>query len=109
MSQTARRAIERADDDILVSSVSAYEMSNKRRIGKLNGVDRLIDGLSDYVVAQRFVEMPVSIAHATLAGSLAFAHRDPFDRLLIAQAQLENAWLVSNEKLFDGFGVRRLW
>ncbi len=45
--------------------------------------------------------------HAALAGALAIPHKDPFDRLLMAQA--EGLWLVSNETLFDGFGVRRLW
>lgn len=109
MSRAARDAIEHARGEVLVSAVCAYEMSNKRRIGKLTGIDRLIDSLASYIADQSFAELPVSVSHASLAGSLSFLHRDPFDRLLIAQAQIEDAWLVSNEQLFDSFGVRRLW
>ena len=53
--------------------------------------------------------LPITVEHAALAGALAIQHKDPFDRLLIAQAQIEQLLLVSNEALFDGFGVRRLW
>ena len=49
------------------------------------------------------------LSHAKTAGELPLHHRDPFDRLLIAQAQIEDAYLVSNETLFDTFGVLRLW
>jgi PIN domain nuclease of toxin-antitoxin system len=56
-----------------------------------------------------FTALPVSVGHAHRAGLLAGVHRDPFDRLLIAQAQAENLLLVSNEKLFDSYGVQRLW
>jgi PIN domain nuclease of toxin-antitoxin system len=53
--------------------------------------------------------LPVSLDHELLAGSLDIAHKDPFDRLLIAQARIEQVPIVSNEALFDGFGVERIW
>lgn len=59
--------------------------------------------------AQGFTDLRISFRHAIVAGEMNIAHKDPFDRLLIAQAQVEDMILVSNEVLFDGFVVRRLW
>ena len=61
------------------------------------------------IAAEGFQPLPVGIAHAATAGALRVEHADPFDRLLIAQSQIEAIPLVSNEALFDGFGVTRLW
>jgi PIN domain nuclease of toxin-antitoxin system len=56
-----------------------------------------------------FLDLPITIDHAQRAGLLPGNHKDPFDRLLIAQAQAENLVLISNERLFDDYGIRRLW
>lgn len=56
-----------------------------------------------------FFSLPITTEHAIKAGALAGAHRDPFDRMLMAQSILENLSLVSNEKIFDQFGVKRIW
>lgn len=61
------------------------------------------------LIASGLRYLPILLDHAKAAGELPLDHRDPFDRLLIAQARIEDAVLVSNEKLFDQFGVRRLW
>jgi len=53
--------------------------------------------------------LTITVEHAQRAGQLAGAHRDPFDRMLIAQSQAENLAIVSNEEIFDGYGVRRIW
>jgi PIN domain nuclease of toxin-antitoxin system len=58
---------------------------------------------------QSFKHLPIGIEHARRAGLMPGEHRDPFDRILIAQAQIEALCLVSNEKCFDGFGINRLW
>lgn len=58
---------------------------------------------------ERFKELPIAFGHAQAAGALPGAHRDPFDRMLIAQALAEGLTLVSNERVFDAFGVARLW
>jgi PIN domain nuclease of toxin-antitoxin system len=61
------------------------------------------------VADQGFLELPITVAHGQRAGSLPGPHRDPFDRMLIAQAMIEDLVLVSNEAAFDAYGVRRLW
>ena len=61
------------------------------------------------IAAQQFQQLAISVSHGQRAGALPGTHRDPFDRMLVAQAQAEDLALVSNEKIFDSFGVRRLW
>lgn len=105
----ARALIEAKDNRVLVSAASAMEISTKHRLGKLPEAGLLATNLPEILRDQGFTELPISIAHATLAGNLQIAHKDPFDRLLIAQSLVENCPLVSNEALFDGFGVNRVW
>ncbi len=109
LSRTAYSAINDANNAVLVSAVSGFEMTTKHRLGKLPEIGALLENLSGYLFEQGFAALPLSLRHGELAGALRIDHRDPFDRLLIAQAQVENAWLVSNEAIFDGFGVQRLW
>ena len=109
LSDDAREAIASSQEQVMVSSVTAFEIATKHAIGKMDGVDRLIDAFEYRLAREGFVSLPLVIPHALAAGALPLIHRDPFDRLLIAQAQLEDAVLVSNEKLFDSYGVRRLW
>ena len=61
------------------------------------------------VAAEGFLELPITVAHAQQAGALQGAHKDPFDRILIAQALVEGLALVSNERLFDVYGVTCVW
>ena len=93
----------------MVSAASAWEIATKHRLGKLPDVGRLAEELAEYIEDQAFTELGVSVAHAQRAAALPPIHRDPFDRMLIAQAQIENLVLVSSEKLFDRYGVRRWW
>ena len=79
------------------------------RFGKLPGADAVATDVGGAVSSQGFSSLDISIRHAQRAGRLPGAHRDPFDRMLIAQAQLEDLTLVSNEGLFDSYGVSRLW
>jgi PIN domain nuclease of toxin-antitoxin system len=60
-------------------------------------------------VVAGFLELDVTVAHGLLAGQLEDDHKDPFDRMLIAQAKIEGLTLVSNESVFDRFGVPRIW
>lgn len=105
----ARDAIADNDNQVLVSSVSAMEVATKFRIGKLPEAGPIAGKIADRIPEHGFEPLPVTLQHGDVAGLLPFPHRDPFDRLLIAQAQVEQAWLVSNEALFDQFGVRRIW
>ena len=109
LSQAARDAIETPGALVMVSSVSAMEVATKYRIGKLPEATAIAGCMADRIVEHGFVSLDVTTAHGDRAGMLAIPHRDPFDRLLIAQAQIEQAYLVSNETLFDTFGVLRLW
>lgn len=94
---------------VLVSPVSIYEMTYKLNCGKLPVARRLLADLAGYLERQRFTVLPVSLAHAEVAGRLPLDHRDPFDRLLAAQALVENLTIVSIDDALDQFGVKRLW
>jgi PIN domain nuclease of toxin-antitoxin system len=109
LSRSARKAIGDEDIDTLVSAASAMEIATKFRIGKLPGAALLAQDFETIIAEQGFGELPISVHHARLAGEMKIAHKDPFDRLLIAQAQAEDMVLVSNEALFDEFPIRRLW
>jgi PIN domain nuclease of toxin-antitoxin system len=109
LSPAARDAIADEANHVAVSAASAMEIATKFRIGKLPGAALLAQEFEAIIAAQGFVELPISVHHARLAGEMNIAHKDPFDRLLIAQARAEDMALVSNEALFDGFAVRRLW
>ena len=105
----ARQLIGEETNEILVSAASAWEISTKARIGKLPGAVEVAADIAGAVTSQGFVALPVSIAHAQAAGTLPGPLRDPFDRMLIAQARLENVRLISNEAVFDTYRVRRDW
>ena len=109
LGQAASAAIRDPANIIHVSAVSAMEIATKYRLGKLDEAALLARDFEREVEAEGFVETPVTWRHARLAGSLDIAHKDPFDRLLIAQALVDDLILVSNESVFDGFGVSRLW
>ena len=109
LSVPARAAIDDAANSVMVSAASAMEISTKFRLGKLTMAALLARDFEAIIAAQGFTELPISIRHARLAGEMNIAHKDPFDRLLIAQAQVDGLVLVSNEALFDGFAVQRLW
>ena len=106
---TLRERILHTKEPVFVSAVTAWELATKHRIGKLPEVSALVAGFGGHVQSQGFVALPISAEHALAAGALDIAHRDPFDRMLIAQAMMENLVLVSNEQIFDGFGVDHLW
>ncbi len=109
LSVRARRAIGDEDNEIFVSAASAWEVATKYRIGKLPGAGPLAVDFAREIRQQRFVAMPISLEHAQVAGALPGEHKDPFDRMLIAQAQEEKMALVSNDRVFDAFGVKRVW
>jgi PIN domain nuclease of toxin-antitoxin system len=108
LSPKAKKAIARQEAEVFVSAASAWEIATKSRLGKLDWSAEA-GSVRDYVVGQGFRPLPISLEHAERAGQLSIAHRDPFDRMLIAQAQSEDLLLVSNEALFDDFAVRRHW
>lgn len=108
LSRRARALIADDDAEVHVSAASAWEITTKVRLGKLEW-PAIAGSVNDYVLGQAFRPLPIALHHAERAGQLRIEHRDPFDRMLIAQAQAEDLWLVSNEVLFDAAGVRRYW
>ena len=106
---TARRAITTEENDIFISAASAWEIATKHRLGKLPEAGALARDVRGAIVGQGFEELPISVADAAWAGRLGGPHRDPFDRMLIAQTLLHDLVLLSNEEAFDRYGVNRLW
>jgi len=94
---------------VLVSAASAWEIATKHRLGKLPGAAAIVSDIEASVRHQGFEPLAVTMRHGQRAGSLPGHHRDPFDRVVIAQAILEDCVVVSNESLFDSYGVARLW
>ena len=109
LSHRAQNAIADEANSIGVSAASAMEVATKFRIGKLPNAALLARDFEAIVADQGFVGIPITVHHARLAGEMRIDHKDPFDRMLIAQAQAEDMVLVSNEALFDKFAVNRLW
>ncbi len=97
------------DSTVFVSATSAWEIATKARVGKLPVAEELAATLDDYLAGQGFQGLDITLEHGQRAGALPGPHRDPFDRMLIAQAQAENLILISNEAIFDQYGVTRLW
>lgn len=95
--------------EIWVSAASAWEISTKARIGKLPGYERFVADLPAILHSQDFRILDITLDHAHRAGSLPGPHRDPFDRMLIAQAHAENLPVVSADVVFDSYGIRRIW
>ena len=109
LSRPARAAIADDRNVVLVSAASAWEIATKSRLGRLPGAADVTGDIPGCVSRQRFESLDISLLHAQRAGRLPGDHRDPFDRMLIAQAQIEDLTLVTNERLFDQYGVTRLW
>ena len=105
----ARRAIVDEANHKLVSAASAWEITTKHRLGRLPAVDEFVGDIAGAIAAEGFEELPIGFGEAGRAGALPGPHRDPFDRMLIAQALARNLILISSESLFDQYGVRRLW
>ena len=109
LSGAARRAIEDDANTIFVSAASAWEIATKHRIGKLPQAEAVALDVTGSIAGQGFEELAISVDDAERAGRLPGLHRDPFDRVLIAQALARDLAIVSVDQAFDGYGVHRLW
>jgi PIN domain nuclease of toxin-antitoxin system len=99
-----RNIIADPDNEVFVSAASGYEIAIKRALGKIE----IMDNLTDEVDKEGFVHLPVTFFHAEQAGKLPFHHRDPLDRILIAQAQAEGLMLVTGDANIPLYGVRTM-
>jgi PIN domain nuclease of toxin-antitoxin system len=109
LSRRARALIGDARQQVFVSAASAWEIATKARLGKLPGAEDVAADIVGCVASQDFTPLAISLAHAQAAGRLGGEHRDPFDRVLAAQALIEALPLLTNDPAFEAFGVPTLW
>ena len=109
LSRRVRAAIADTSHTILVSAASAWEIATKVRLGRLPGAEALAADFSGFMLRESFATLDITAEHALRAGLLPGPLKDPFDRMLIAQAQAENVPIVTNESIFEAYGVRRMW
>ena len=93
---------------LLLSAAAAWELAIKASLGKINGLE-IVTELGAQIEQGGFTELPVNIAQAVRAGLLPKHHKDPFDRLLVAQAQDLNVPILSADTMLDRYDVKRLW
>lgn len=98
-----------AENELLVSAVSAWEIATKVRIGKMPDAILLERDFTAILTASGYIPVPVTVEQALAAGRLAGTHRDPFDRMLAAQALDIGIPVISNDTALDTFGVQRIW
>ncbi len=108
LSLGSRKAIESPDNIRYVSMATFWELAIKLSIGKLKLAQPLSTIITE-IQNNGFYLLPILPTHILQVESLPFFHRDPFDRILIAQSLSEGFTLVSNETLFDQYSVKRLW
>jgi PIN domain nuclease of toxin-antitoxin system len=97
------------EERVYVSAASAWEIATKVRIGKMPEGGALAENFAAYLQIQSFQPLPISVAHARLAGAISSPHKDPFDRIIAAQAQSENLTLATVDPAFDSLGVTIFW
>ncbi len=101
----ASRVLMNPDNEIYVSAASGWEISIKRALGKLKAPELLTDILEE----EGFVELPITVSHGERAGVLPSIHNDPFDRMLVAQAQLEKLVVITRDRNIPRYGVKTVW
>jgi PIN domain nuclease of toxin-antitoxin system len=109
LSKDARAAISDEGNEVIVSAVIAWELATKVRFGKWPTAVALAANIENEIAADRFSHLPITLEHARVAGFLPSRHRDPFDRMLAAQAQVEALGLITADPVFGDFGVHVIW
>lgn len=109
LSRAARRILEEPGNDVLVSAASAWEIATKVRLGRLTEAENVVQDFAGFLSRARFEELAITSQHAIRAGLLPGPHRDPFDRMLVAQCEAENVPIVSRDRVFDLYKIRRIW
>lgn len=109
LSTVAREAIANGGQRVIVSAASSWELAIKQKLGKLPFAGDIVDHLPRYLRKERFDVLPIGLDHSLAAGALPGPHRDPFDRMLIVQSQLDKLRLVSRDAVFADYGADVLW
>ncbi len=108
LSRRATTLLGNRDNSILISAAVGWEMAIKVNLGKFKPAS-VLDGLDRLMQQQAFSELPITLEMAVRAGLLPTHHRDPFDRMLVAQAQSLNIPILSADAILDRYDVKRLW
>lgn len=108
LSAEAQAVISGAENPVVVSAVVPWELAIKTNLGRIDGQE-LLSIWDKKLSAEGFSELPIESAHAIRAGLLPLHHRDPFDRMLAAQAQVTGWPIISADRIFDYYGVHRIW
>ena len=109
LSEKAYSLISDQDHEVFVSAATAWEIATKYRLGKLPLPEAAAFDIAGTITGQGFLELPIGVQDASLAGRLPGPHRDPFDRVLVAQSLSHGLVLVSRDTVLDQYGVNRLW
>ena len=109
LSADARDVVADPENEAFVSSASAFEIATKYRLGKLSVAAAFVDGLDEHLRREGFKPVAISLPHALAAGRLPGPHKDPFDRMLIAQARLEGFTVVTSDPIFQRYRVPVVW
>lgn len=102
LATSGRQIIANPNNDVFVSSASVWEISIKTALGRL---EIELDDLENAIARNGFRSLPIGIGHAITAGRLPAVHRDPFDRMLVAQASVEELRIVSHDRVFERYGL----
>jgi PIN domain nuclease of toxin-antitoxin system len=108
LSKRARQVLDSQEDRLLVSAATGWELAIKANIDKFEPLSFVLD-LHQHLKRANFVELPIDLEHAVRAGLLPLHHNDPFDRLIVAQAQFAKAVIVSADKVLDRYDIKRIW
>jgi PIN domain nuclease of toxin-antitoxin system len=103
-----RDVLEDRSNEVFVSAVVAWELATKHRLGKWHSAGVVLDQMNKTIAERELLALSISLRHAEAAGRFASAHRDPFDRLLAAQAEIEGIVLASIDAVFEQFNVQIL-
>ena len=109
LSARALEILENEENEVLISSVVAWELATKSRIGKWPDGKIVAEKIEEYLASYELRQLPITIAHAQLGGLMPGVHKDPFDRILAAQARLEGIPLVTSDRALREFGIEILW
>jgi PIN domain nuclease of toxin-antitoxin system len=110
LSTDARQALKSQQLEVHVSAATAWELSTKHRLGRLPQLEVILHAYSEHLARLGVGTLVITAAHALLAGSLDWPHRDPFDRMIAAQAIIESLTLITADNAFQTLnGVRTMW
>lgn len=109
LSQKARALIESDENEKLVSVASVFEIAIKSSLGKLVLSKPLEQVIPAQIYSNEFHLLPLTVADAIELSHLPFHHRDPFDRMIIAQSVIHGIPIISKDEAFDAYGIKRIW